>query len=532
MPLLSFSQVEMTNDKWQEDLIFLQQKLEERHANLYHTTSKDEFTHAINNLIKLGRSIDNKEIIVRISEVIATVGDAHTWLHPGYQDEWDFKQLPVKFEYFDDGLFIVTTDEEYSHLLGSKLISINSKPVSQIISKVSKIGYNENKFTRLISAEKFIVYPEILKRFGFIENIEEVQLELKINTMNKVFSMKPKLNRNIKWISYLERQEELPYVYKNRDSIYSTAYDPKDKLLYIQLNKCTENENYTFENLSNQIISKSKLHRPTKLVLDIRRNVGGNSMLVYPLIYALMEYEKEVPNGQLFVITGRWTLSASVVLCGEIQKYCKPIFVGEPTGAKANLYGENSYKITLPNSKLSISYSSEWFQPFGPFVDMEWVAPDIYISTRSDHYFNLEQPIVEEIKRYTSPKQKISDRIFDLAINDSINVAVKLYRDFKENPKNLYKDIRNDIRRMATKLGREKKLDYSRIFYELNHKYNPDDVLILVNFAQLQEDLKDYEKAKELYNQCLLLLNEDKQTNNYLKHYIEDYINSRLKELK
>jgi hypothetical protein len=522
----------MSVDHWHKDLTYLHQKLEKRHSNLYHDISKEDFSNGINELKELSGKIDDKELIVRISELVAIVKDAHTWLHPGYQEKWLFERLPINFDYFEDGLFIIEADENYKHLIGSKLISINGNPVKKVISKVKLIGYNENEFTQLLSITRFIVYPAVLKRFGFINDKAEVSLELQSKkSINKVI-IRPLQNDSINWIKFTKAHENLPVIYKNNDSIYWSEYLPKENLFYIQLNSCRESDTHTFSNLSNEIIAQTERNEPNKLVLDLRRNVGGNSKLTFPLIYALMHYEKQLPNSQIFIITGRWTLSASIVLCAEIQKFCNPIFVGEPTGARANLFGENGYKLTLPYSGLQVAYASAWFQPSGPFVKTPWIPSDIYIPITSEHYFNLKQPILEVIKRYSKPKEKISEIIFNLAMKDSIQMAMQVYKDYKTNTKNKYVDTSNEIRRMATQLGRNGKLEYCKIFYELNSKDYPENTLILVNLAQLvEEDFKDIKIAKELYAKILTLLKFDNQTNDYLKHYIEDYANEKLKVL-
>lgn len=528
IPLYSFGQLKMTNVKWEEDLNYLQNKLEERHANLYHTVSKDEFRRGIKNLIRLSKSIDNKELIIRISELIAQVGDAHTWLHPGYQKRWEFTRLPLKFNYFEDGLFVTEANNEYKHLIGSKLLSINSIEVNKLKSKISKVGYNENQFTKLISLDRFIVYPEVLKRFGILENTNNVSLKFNTGGENKKVSIIPTTIEKIKWFKHIDTNKKLPIVYRNNDSIYWTHYDQTKNLLYVQLNSIRENKDHSFQNLSDEIIRKYKVNKPEKLVIDLRRNVGGNSALTFPLIYALMNYEKNIPNSKVFIITGRWTLSASIILCAEIQKFCNPIFVGEPTGAKPNLYGENSYKITLPNSELSISYSSEYFKPFGPFIDHDWISPDIYIPIKSEHYFNFKQPILNVIENYKAPSKSIADQIYTLAMDDNMEEAMQVYKSFINNPMNKYVDISKEIRRTATRIGRNEKLDYSKLLYEQILIDYPNNTHVLVNLAQVHEDLKNMDKAVELYKKTLTLLKIDRQTNNYLKHYIEDYIRKRL----
>lgn len=360
----------ISKDQWQYDLDYLGQKLEERHANLYHTYDKQRFWKDINELKVLSNSISDKELLIRISELLAKVGDAHTFLDFRNQRNWEYKRIPLEVNYFNDGLYVIGSNVNLKHLIGSKISAINSHPIDTIIKRVEYVGYNENVFTRLISVSRFIIYPDVLKRFGFATNVNSVDVEFEKRNKSTITEIIPIAQDSIKWVfAHNGDGQRYPMTYQQTDSIFWFGYEQKSQLLYIQINKCRENETHQFETLSEDILKITSEKRPKKLVIDLRRNVGGNSQLTYPLLYALTKYEKDVPEGQIFIIIGRWTLSASIVLSVEIGKFCNPIFIGEPTGAAPNLFGENSYPLTLPNSEIEISYSSEWFQPAGPFID-------------------------------------------------------------------------------------------------------------------------------------------------------------------
>lgn len=520
-----YGQNVLSIEDWHTDLNYLVEKLKERHANLFHTYNEETFSQDINELKDLAGSISEKELVIRISELIANVGDAHTFLDIRNQKNWKYKRLPLDLNYFEDGLFVVGANKNYKHLIGNEIVSINNHPIDTVISKVKKVGYNENSFTQLISVSRFIVYPDVLKRFGFINSVNSVTIEFQNNrkiTKSDIISVE---QDSIELVQVHENATtELPLTYRKTDSIFWYDYNHEDNLLYIQINKCTEDETHRFNTLSNDIVKTTSEKSPGKLVVDLRRNVGGNSRLTYPLIYALTHFEKTVPKGQIFIITGRWTLSASIVLCDEINKFCNPIFIGEPTGAAPNLYGENSYWLTLPRSKLEVSYSSEWFQSAGPFVNDLWIAPDIYLPIQSEKYFNLEEPILDRIRSFSKDTISYHDRIYDLAMLDSINEAVKVYEAYKSNPENIYQNTMTSIRRMANQMGRNGKLEYSLKFHELNVRDNPTSVHAMLNLSQCIEDVYGVEKARSYYLRAKKLLSTDTKLNEYLRHYFEDYI--------
>src|SRR5687767_15070890 len=78
-------------------------------------------------------------------------------------------------------------------------------------------------------------------------------------------------------------------------------------------------------------------------------------------------------KGRLFVVVGRATFSAAMVNAIDFRKQTNAILVGEPIGERPNSYSEND-EMTLPNSRLVVSYSTRYYQ----FVDEDVpaVLPD------------------------------------------------------------------------------------------------------------------------------------------------------------
>lgn len=529
IPIFLFGQRKHSVAEWQSDLRYLEHKLAQRHANLFHSLSAQEWHQGIADLIEKLDSIPEPELIVRLSELIVRVKDAHTYLHIGYQEHWDFKMLPIELDYFADGIFIVAAGRSLQELIGSQLLAINEVPLSAIIPKVKQIGYNENEFTQLLSIVRFMVYPEVLKCYGLIEDTESLSLLVRSQGEQHKVSLDAVNRQEIQWVKFTDTRAELPVVYQKTDHIYWSGYLAEKDLLYVQLNQVREDEAHRFPSLSDEIVQQIREHKPHKLVLDLRRNVGGNSQLGYPLLYALMHYERQVPDGQLYIIIGRRTLSAAIVLTVEIQKFCAPVIVGEPTGAAPNLYGENSYPLTLPHSKLSVSYSSAWFQPAGPFVHGRWIAPDLYIPVRAAHFFNLEQPVLNAILSHEKDSISLAERILQLVLADKTEEALDLYEKCYDDPANRYVNNMTEIRRMANQLCRKEKADSCLQFHQLNTERYPGSAHAMLNLAQVREDRYGLEAAKPFYQKAKTLIDTDTQLNAYLKHYFADFINQKLK---
>jgi hypothetical protein len=64
------------------------------------------------------------------------------------------------------------------------------------------------------------------------------------------------------------------------------------------------------------------------------------------------------------------------MLVTEMQKYTTAIFAGEPTASKGNAFGD-SYRIVMPNSKVTVRVSTLWWQYLDPRDKREMIEPAI-----------------------------------------------------------------------------------------------------------------------------------------------------------
>src|SRR5690242_9185798 len=72
----------LSADQWREDLRFMVAEMERRHANLYHTVSREAFAKAVAELDARIPTLRRNEIITGMMRIAAMVGDGHTRVDP------------------------------------------------------------------------------------------------------------------------------------------------------------------------------------------------------------------------------------------------------------------------------------------------------------------------------------------------------------------------------------------------------------------------------------------------------------------
>ena len=121
---------QLTSEQWREDLAFMVAEMKRRHANLYHTVSRQKFEAAVADLHARIPTMQRNEIVVGLMRIAAMVGDGHTRVDPRKDSKFGFPSLPLKLYLFEDGLFVRAARPDYASLVGAEIVEIGGVPVA------------------------------------------------------------------------------------------------------------------------------------------------------------------------------------------------------------------------------------------------------------------------------------------------------------------------------------------------------------------------------------------------------------------
>ena len=164
-----------------------------------------------------------------------------------------------------------------------------------------------------------------------------------------------------------------------RNSLYE-CYDLDEETLFVQYNACMNAEGYSVADFTKDVLGFIDNIGFTRVIIDVRNNGGGNSMLFDPFINQL---GKRISAGQCkgFVLIGTNTFSSAVLNAWDLKK-AGCTLVGTPTGGAINHYGEFGY-ITLPHSGINATYSTKHFI-LDPKAVPGSIQPDVLVELSVD----------------------------------------------------------------------------------------------------------------------------------------------------
>jgi len=403
----------LTNEQWIEDINYLEKNLAKKHTNVYHTITKEEYEKEFSDLKKEVPELKEYEIKLKLAQIVASVGDAHTALRVNLEARFkDGTNLyPFQLHWFGDDLKIIAIDRNYEKFLGNTLISVNNTPTKEVMAKINTLISHENEQWSKNLNEELIRIPEVL-RFLNITKENKVQFSFSDDKGNIIkLNLSPQTGKLENMVSVEDSLTKTVSMYNNDMNDYDNAfwykYIPDDKIMYFQYNQCIDRniakhygiENYEkypdFNKFTDELIKELNDKEIDKFIIDLRYNRGGDSGLMNGFARKLSNITKL--NGKIFVLIDKNTFSSGVIACVSLKKITNAIFIGEPTGGNVNCYGDIK-KLILPNSKIPISYSTEYFE-LAPEYE-ENFTPDIPIEQSYIDYTKGIDDVYEAAKAY------------------------------------------------------------------------------------------------------------------------------------
>ncbi len=436
---LGQSNSEFSKDEVLEDLKYLYESLQEAHYNLYAYITEKEFDSVYRQVRKevTKDSLNLLEATTIFQHLISTVNNGHTEItFPGQSyGEYAYAggtifPLEIAFEY-DKPLVRKNWSSNDSIKIGSEVLSIDGKPISEILQKIYPQISAERSYFKNTKIELYSFPRYYWQVFGRQDNYE---IEIQADGIVKTYTLKS--------VSVIDGYE------MKRTEVISAAM----KLNFIGTNAYINPGGFGGnEEKYRQFIDSAfvviKERNSKNLIVDLRNNPGGDDAFsdylvsyfadkpfkwnssftlktsaflkehvrqnndttlvyfqkilshkdgeIYPYkfeAYQPQPIEKRYDR-KVYVLVNRQSHSQSTVTAAQIQDYKFATIVGEETGDYPSLYA-SVFQYNLPITKISVQVSKGYLVRVNGSTKEEGVIPDIFIK---DHLLDEEDEILEEL---------------------------------------------------------------------------------------------------------------------------------------
>ncbi|MBA2704614.1 MAG: hypothetical protein H0U60_12285 [Blastocatellia bacterium] len=403
----------MTREQsWRYDLGMLEREVDRKGFayGVVRTTTKAEFHDAVTNLGARAEKLSDQQMVIEIMKLMRTLGDGHTGLLlPPQQPDYALA-LPLQFYLFKEGMFVIAADPKYKDLLGAQVLQLGGHGSDEILKSLDQVISRDNEMWPSQLAPYHLRSLPLLSALGLVSDIRKAELSLRDadGSERKVTVEADSTHPNsviwndfpAEWTTYAQTLPGSPPLYlKNAKTNYWFEYLSDSKVVYFQYNRVLNDEKEPLAAFTERLFKFINEHDVEKLVIDMRWNNGGNTLLAPPLLYSLIKSDKVNQKGKLFVIIGRRTFSAAQNTTTFFERHTKAIFVGEPTGSRPNFVGEET-PFVLPYSKIMVNISDLYWQSSWPMDYRTWIAPQIYTPPTFAAYRANRDPAMEAVLAY------------------------------------------------------------------------------------------------------------------------------------
>lgn len=198
---------------------------------------------------------------------------------------------------------------------------------------------------------------------------------------------------------------------------------PDHAAVYASIDDMDDVEGRTFPDLARQLFAAIAAPTVQRVVIDLRRNGGGDNYKGEALRKGLGRTRFNRPGG-LYVLTSPATFSAAQNLANRLERETYALFVGEPTGLSPNHYGDAAVFQGPATGVTAIVSTIPWFDSY-PQDKRSWIMPDIPVPALFADWAAGRDPALDAALAHRTqapPDDFAADRVFYYA-RDSQKVA-------------------------------------------------------------------------------------------------------------
>lgn len=335
-------------------------KYEEIHVNPWHSISKEEFMKKKDELLTTINVTDVYTFtyfMKYLIKILCGTKDTHTIFDMS-------SNLPINFKIIENEVLINYPND----LKGYSLLSINDIDINVILNELDKVVSYGTEGKKLFELEKALFNELLLFSIPQFRKVNELSFKMK-SPNNEIITRVFKKNEQ-----YQESFDMNEYLYSNNNGTFKIV---NNTLIYNHKSVQQEYESAIQESIEK--LSKMDLTSINKIIIDLRGNLGGNSVLNKPL----MDFLSNHKDKQLITLTDRRIFSAGRYALVDLINLGS-ITIGEGIGTPLNCYG-NSKRFTL-NKYYTFVVSEMYFDPIRK----------IEVATK-ENFKKLDKSILEDV---------------------------------------------------------------------------------------------------------------------------------------
>jgi hypothetical protein len=298
--------------------------------------------------------------LVSLMRLAASLGprNGHTAIFADDDHTTPLRFFPLRLYEFAEGLHVVAAQD--NTIVGSELLAIDGVPIDDVAQAVTPLVSGDNEWSVRDRRPVAVVACEVLAELGIAGERASFRLRgRKVVLEASAGALPPE-----------------PTVAPVRVEVLDGG------VVHVAYNATRPVPDDVLRQVAGQ----------RRVILDLRRNAGGDNRTYGPLLDAL-----ERAGNELRVLISRRTFSAAMQLIVDLERTFAPTFYGEPTGGSPNQYGD-ARRLILPASGLRARVATVAWTTAGDDPRLA-VEPHVAVPATAADHFAGRDAVLEAARR-------------------------------------------------------------------------------------------------------------------------------------
>lgn len=285
------------DDGWRYDLAFLAREIKRLAYAPFAIQPEAEFDGAVAELDTAIPGLTDAQILVCMMKLVRHLDDGHAGITWPENDMELARMLPVDMFLFPEGLYVIGAAPGCEHLLGARVDKIGGLATGEVMAALDPVMTRDNEHWLTLRFPVLVRYTAVLEGLG-IDHALTVQLpdgtsdEVRIEATPIEFHWD---RYPPGWVALADTVTvdgtvtvPRPLHLRNRDLPFWFEYLPADDLIYFQFNAVRDHPAETFAAFCDRLFGFIEDRNAGRLVIDMRWNGGGNTLLAQHLLHHLI----------------------------------------------------------------------------------------------------------------------------------------------------------------------------------------------------------------------------------------------------
>lgn len=368
------------DERWRQDLAYLRDNLVRLHGDAFHTVSRERFEAAFVDASARVPTSSDAELIAETMRLVALIGDGHTttwsWLET-------LRPYPVRFGRVGGEWVVLAAEPRYAALLGARVRAIGDVAIDDAARRLAPLTSAETAADRDARIARLMAYPELLHARGVQASAQSGVVTVRTAAgVQRTVALAAGARGSI---GLLRADADLIlHLEPDADHAWTVL---EDDLVYVRYRRCRDPVG--FAAVAEQVLAALERRPDARLIVDLRRNGGGDSTVIRPLLDGLLRLGA---GDRTFALTDAGTYSSATMNAHDLRGLGATL-IGEPTGDALAGWGEVR-SFVLPNSRQRIQLSTFRFRG-----DDQPLRPDVAVVPTIDDWLAGRDPVLDAAAR-------------------------------------------------------------------------------------------------------------------------------------